>query len=406
MTQQMFDVRGKRVFLASDRGTEAETVPPGIYSIEFSPMVGWYLEATAMPSRPPKLYGDVADRATRILSTYEDRLSQSGKNTGVILTGNKGSGKTMLTAEVAVASVEAGHIVLVMNEAITEPSFFKFLNTITQPCVVLIDEFEKKYNDEEKQNSLLGLLDGINAGGKLFALTSNSANISSFLLSRPSRIFYHYRYEKLDEATVIGYCEDRLSEEAKHQMNNIKTLWDFSLDFSFDVLQCLVEELNRYPDVSFIDCLKVLNIQVTGLLERTFITTSMLLDGQDITRAQGYPIKVNIVDFMDGKFIPVLPASIEEDQYEIINKLLDEKQIYHHNHSYLEAKAKGKLNESDSCWYDEDMQLRLMFDAQTTTATAESIRINVESGGHSLNISLDVSRRSSADEMYEKIFTN
>lgn len=403
MTNQMFDQRGKRIFLASDRGTEREDIPAGVYSVEFNPMAGWYLEQAPAPSRPKRLYGDVADRATRILNSYVDRLKTPGKNTGVLLSGNKGSGKTMLSAEVAVAAIESGFPVLLIESGITDPSFFKFLNSITQPCVVLIDEFEKKYKDDEEQNALLGLLDGINAGGKLFVLTSNKSFVSEFLMSRPSRIFYHYRYDKLDEATIQGYCDDNLLEESKHQFDNIKTLWDFSTDFNFDVLQCLVEELNRYPDVSFIDCLKVLNITVNGLIERRFTVGKIEVDGVDINYHKGQQTNINIVDFIDGKNKPLLGVTVKEEDCKFLEEVLG-KSFYHGNRSYFERKEKGELTEDD--YYDEDCRIFLTYDSSHTTATAEEVTGFWEVNGRKIEIALYVSRKSSTEDMYEKIFTN
>lgn len=404
MSQQMFDQRGKRIFLASDRGTERADIPAGVYSVEFNPMAGWYLEQTAMPSRPKRLYGDVADRATRILNTYLDRLKIPGKNTAALLSGNKGSGKTMLSAEVAVAAVESGFPVILINSGITDPSFFKFLNSITQPCIILIDEFEKKYKDDEEQNELLGLLDGINAGGKLFILTSNKSFVSEFLMSRPSRIFYHYRYDKLDEATVRGYCEDNLIEASKHQFDNIKTLWDFSTDFNFDVLQCLVEELNRYPEVSFIDCMKVLNITVSGLIERRFTIGKIELDGVDINHHKGQQTTVNIVDFIDGKSKPVMGVTVEkEDDCKFLEEVLG-KSFYHGNRTYFERKEKGELTDDD--YYDDDCRIFFSYNSSNITASSEEITGFWESNGRKLEIELYASRKSSTEDMYEKIFTN
>lgn len=404
MTQQMFDHRGKRIFLASDRGTERPDIPAGVWSVDFHPMMGWYLEEAPLPSRPAKLYGDVADRATRIVNTYTDRLATPGKNTGALLSGNKGSGKTMLMAEVAHASVETGYPVLLINLGHTDQSFIKFLNSITQPCAVLIDEFEKKYKEESDQNALLGLLDGINSGGKLFVLTSNKSYVSEFLMSRPSRIFYHYRYDKLDEATIVGYCEDRLIEEAKYQFENIKTLWDFSTDFSFDILQCLVEELNRYPDTSFIECLNVLNIQLNGILDRIFTTNTILFDGEDVLASAGYPVKINLVDFIDGKQRPTIPMNIPEDVFNSIKNVVGEKSLNHYNSSYFSAKEKGEEVEDNS--YDEDVSLRLTFDSNNITATSDTIKGVWEVDGHSLFVILHGKNKSSSQDVYEKIFSN
>lgn len=405
MSGQMFDVRGKRVFTASDRGTEVSVIPASVYTVEFNPMTGWYLERAAIPSRPKRLYGDVADRAQRILNTYHDRLNQPGKNTAALLSGNKGSGKTMLSAEVAVAAVEAGLPVILVEAGHTDSSFFKFLNSITQPCIVLIDEFEKKYKDDEEQNALLGLLDGINAGGKLFILTSNNSTVSQFLMSRPSRIFYHYRYEKLDEATVVGYCNDNLTDAAKHHQVNIKTLWDFSTDFNFDILQCLVEELNRYPAINFVECLKVLNIVVNGLTERRFVLEKFTLDGEDISRSKGQMFSINVATFVDGYQSLAVNGFFSQEEDMLQLERCVGKVMYHHNLDYFKQKAETGKAPSDD-FYDGDFTFYVKADPSRVTVSAEEISGMWDIEGRRLEVKAVVSRKSSEQDLYEKIFVS
>ena len=79
----------------------------------------------------------------------------------------------------------------------------------------------------------------------MFILTENSEfDISEFMLNRPSRIFYHFKYRKLDEASVIGYCIDK--KVAKEASQDIIDLARRSKIFSFDMLQSIVEEQLRF----------------------------------------------------------------------------------------------------------------------------------------------------------------
>lgn len=66
------------------------------------------------------------------------------------------------------------------------------------------------------------------------------------MLNRPSRVYYHFKYRKLDEGSVIGYCKDH--DVAKAVITEIVDLQRRSRIFSFDMLQTIVEEHLRYND--------------------------------------------------------------------------------------------------------------------------------------------------------------
>ena len=76
-------------------------------------------------------------------------------------------------------------------------------------------------------------------------MTENSEiDINDFMLNRPSRIYYHFKYKKLDEASVKGYCKD-------HKVGAVVTKEIIELSrrskiFSFDMLQSIVEEHLRF----------------------------------------------------------------------------------------------------------------------------------------------------------------
>ena len=103
-------------------------------------------------------------------------------------------------------------------------------------------------------------MDGVGGYNKLFVLTKNDGYVSEFLRNRPSRIFYSFSYKKLPKSTLDDYLDKNLVNKAF--LNDFETLYNLSSDLNFDVVQSLVEELNRYPDDKFTDALNLMGITI------------------------------------------------------------------------------------------------------------------------------------------------
>lgn len=229
-------------------------LPPGTYTIQETP-TGFKVVTIEDLETPPKMYGDVKQRAARILNTFLDRPAA----TGVLLLGEKGSGKTLLTKQISqVACAEMGIITLVINSPLCGESFNQLLQGISQPAIVVFDEFEKTY-DSDQQQKLLTLLDGTFPSKKLFMLTSNTTySIDRHLFNRPGRIFYFLEYEGLEREFVAEYCQDNLKN--LDNMLGVQAVASFFAAFNFDMLQALVEEMNRYNETATA-AMKMLNIK-------------------------------------------------------------------------------------------------------------------------------------------------
>ena len=203
---------------------------------------------------PAKLYGDTTRNADRIMNSFWQR----GKSTGVMLVGEKGSGKTLLSKHICVELAKQGVPTIVINQPWHGDKFNTLIQTIEQPAIVLFDEFEKVY-DSEEQESLLTLLDGVYASKKLFMLTSNDKwKVDSHMRNRPGRIFYMIDFKGLDADFIREYCEDNLND--KKHLETIVNISTIFAEFNFDMLKALVEDMNRYNE-SPQDALRILNIK-------------------------------------------------------------------------------------------------------------------------------------------------
>ena len=226
--QGVFDVRNK--------------LPVGTYTVGNHPEKGWFLKPITDFNVSGKIYGKTTHQADRILSTFGQRPN----TTGVLLNGEKGSGKTMLAKLISQKAAQSGISTLVINTPFCGDSFNTFIQEIDEPCVIVFDEFEKVFDNDE-QEATLTLLDGVYPTKKLFVLTVNDKyRVSSHMRNRPGRIFYMLDFTGLDSAFIEEYCNDNLnSKEYISQIVKQTMMFD---SFNFDMLKALVEEMNRYNE--------------------------------------------------------------------------------------------------------------------------------------------------------------
>lgn len=245
--------QGSRLSVTDDANLQVyRSLPPGNYTVKLNPMTGFYLETVDAFPAAGKIYGNSTKWATRILSTFEDRPNC----TGVLLSGEKGSGKTLLAKTISQMAGERGISTLTINQPLCGEDFNNFMQTIDVPAVVIFDEFEKIYDDEAQQQ-LLTLFDGMYPTKKLFVMTCNDKwRIDSHMRNRPGRIFYALEFSGLDVDFIREYCEDNLKNK-DHVDSVCKASFMFS-QFNFDMLKALVEEMNRYNENAH-DAMALLN---------------------------------------------------------------------------------------------------------------------------------------------------
>lgn len=221
-----------------------ELLPAGTYSVLQDPFGNFYLDAIDSFVIPSKLYGTTTRHTDRIIKTFNDRP----KSTGVLLNGEKGSGKTLLAMNISVEAAKLGVPTIVINRGWTDESFFKLLQDIEQPCILLFDEFEKVYEDHD-QEKILTLLDGVYGSKKLYLFTVNDKwKVNQHMRNRPGRIFYLLDFAGLEMEFIREYCKDNLDKKNQKYTENVCNLSALFSQFNFDMLKALVEEMNRYGE--------------------------------------------------------------------------------------------------------------------------------------------------------------
>jgi len=178
------------------------------------------------------------------------------KNLGVLLTGNKGQGKS-LTAKLLCK--ELGLPVILINKSIEfSVDFIGFLNNIKQDYILFVDEFEKLFmnpsgntndgKDFHDQESFLTFMDGVltNDTKILFLLTSNEL-VSEFFINRPSRIKFLQEYSELPEELFNMITNDKLvNPEFKADLEDNISL----INLNIDLLISIIGDINLF-DIPF-----------------------------------------------------------------------------------------------------------------------------------------------------------
>lgn len=247
--------RGRDWFTTDDVPKQLDDVlPVGTYNLNRMPDGEYCLTEVEGFTLPEKTYGSEIGRYDRIIKTFLSRPA----GTGVILAGEKGAGKTLLSKKLSIElAAQYGIPTIIINNAYHGDDFNQFLQSIRQPALVILDEFEKVYN-KEAQNKLLTVLDGTMQSKKLFVVAINDVSkINSYMVNRPGRFFYVFNYEGVAEDAIREFLEDKL--ENKSRLESVVAYTGMFRNFTFDMLAAVVEEMNRY-DETIQEVLKYINV--------------------------------------------------------------------------------------------------------------------------------------------------
>lgn len=241
-----------------------DKIPVGNYLLKYDPRQGYYLEIKEDFKLPEKTYGDNKPLIQRWQDSFE---KNSRKNMGILMTGTKGAGKSLLAQEFC---IESNRPVIMINEAFTGSDFVDY---ITAPnfdgSIILCDEFEKVFNAEygdenydvfkDAQKDFLGLMDGNFTTRLIFLLTVNdNSKLNAYFTNRLSRIKYRKHFTGLDASVIDSIIEDKLLNK-DYKAGIYKVFKKIGI-CTMDLLIPLIDEINLF-DESAEECAKHLNLQ-------------------------------------------------------------------------------------------------------------------------------------------------
>ena len=248
-------------------------LPVGSYSVEFNKMIGFYLTIRHdLTVTENKIYGNSDYKVQKVMRSYH----LSDRNFGVLLSGQKGIGKSLFVRLAAREAIAQNIPVIVVSQAI--PGLADFISSIEQDCVVVFDEFEKtfaKQEDWNPQDEMLSLFDGIDGGHKLFIVTCNKLkDLSQYMLNRPGRFHYHFTMTPPSQDEVREYLTDKVLVEYQSAITDVVNLAGV-IDMPYDFLRAIAFELNQ--GYSLKEAMSDLNITRTDQMQ--FDITVYLTNG-------------------------------------------------------------------------------------------------------------------------------
>lgn len=247
-----------RTFRITDNSLKTyDLLPAGVYTIRFSKMSGFFLEAhEPLVVKEDKIYGVHEEKVNKVLKSFD----AFNRSLGVILSGDKGIGKSMFARLLSIKAVSNNIPLIIVDEAI--PGIASFIEDIQQEVVVLFDEFDKTFASSDKENNpqdgLLSLFDGISGGKKLYIITCNEIRrLNDYLINRPGRFHYHFRFEYPNAEQIKEYLMDKLEEQYYGEINNV-IAFSRKVELNYDCLRAIAFEINL--GTSFAEAIKDLNI--------------------------------------------------------------------------------------------------------------------------------------------------
>jgi hypothetical protein len=247
---------GKRYRIFNNAITTYDQLPPKTYRVDYDPDTRTFslLEAHDFEIPETKIYGQHLDKVKKVLNS----MDKMNRNLGVILSGDKGIGKSLFSKCLGLKARKKGIPVILVNEY--HEGIANFLEEIEQTVMILFDEYDKTF-DEKKHNcqaEMLSLFDGVSAGKKLFVITCNEIqSLSQYLINRPGRFHYHFRFLYPTADEIRDYMEDKLDKQYYDEIENV-IAFSVRMNLNYDCLRSIAFELNN--GLKFQEAINDLNI--------------------------------------------------------------------------------------------------------------------------------------------------
>lgn len=240
-------------------GFDYDLIDGKVYNLKYERFSGTtFLEEDGSLNLPKKVYTTEDDKIfIKRVNTHFNKTSKL--STGVMLSGIKGTGKTVMAKVIAQNS---GLPIIVVDEDFPTGCINDFFRKFAHPVVVIFDEVDKHWDTE----NLLGWLDGVQTNAKKLVLftCNNEDRVNSYMKDRCSRVRYTRHFEATDNARFLkeilkdkGIAENEIDETYNFIVSNFNLL-------SIDNILSFIDEKLMFPEFSNETILKDMNISSKG----------------------------------------------------------------------------------------------------------------------------------------------
>ena len=236
-------------------GLDYDLINGKVYNLKWDRYNGMsYFEEDGLLSLPTKVYTTKSDDIfIKRVNTYFQKTSKL--STGVMLSGIKGTGKTVMAKVIAKNS---NLPIIVVDEDYPTGRINDFFRKFETPVTIIFDEVDKHWDTED----LLGWLDGVQTNAKKLVLftCNNEDRVNDYLKDRCSRVRYIRHFEANDNARFLreilrdkGIAEDKIEDTYTFIVNNFGLL-------SIDNILSFIDEKLLFPELSNEEIFNDMNI--------------------------------------------------------------------------------------------------------------------------------------------------
>lgn len=241
------NIRGEEYSLEGDKVYRADTD-------EYGEIILVRMPNFIMPS---KIYSTERNDAfkQKVLNQYEN---MNKGVLGVMLSGLKGSGKTIMAKQIALEST----LPIILIDKYFHPKNFKEMIKMLEdtPVCIIFDEIDK-VGDRYDMEVLLSMMDGTDTFGNiLLLLTCNDeSKIDENVKDRCSRIRYWKSFNETTKDIIEEVVKDKLQNKELVELvvNFIENNFDKLI---FDNICAFIDEVNINPNISFDELFEDMNL--------------------------------------------------------------------------------------------------------------------------------------------------